>query len=370
MLRARLFPRTLLILLLGLVALFFVPLLPSLLTHWLEDLSTDHAAEAAPLALYRSAEGELWTADPAQPDSARRWTQTDGRVAARQPLAFGGEAVFAVQNDAGGADLWQIGRGEDTARLLLKCAADECAPLAWSPRGDALLYLRAVPGAADGEAYLLDISSGQSTALFANGERVGYGAAWSPDGGWLALRDEHQAGIRVLALNGEAAFFVPSAGGGAGCWAESGGRLYLYFDDLVRGASSFRGVIRRLEMPGGAAETVAGGAMDRIGFSYKSPVCRPFAEGAFAAAAQPDPRVPGAQLWLMDAEGRRQAVILEGFDLVPGGLAWRPDGGALLYHVFALPGGAAQGEVRIWNLNGAGGTLRLAGTAAFPAWLP
>ena len=105
-----------------------------------------------------------------------------------------------VTNEEGGQDLWKVDRSASNNHLLVNCRKDSCRQAAYSPDRRSLAFSRfsADSTSTYSRIWLLDITSGEVTPLYEDESRSGSSPLWSPDGRYLAYKDEHVLKTVVL----------------------------------------------------------------------------------------------------------------------------------------------------------------------------
>lgn len=303
---------------------------------------------------------------------ATRLTRTDGRVFDYEPAPDGESLAFSVRNDQNGLDLWIVQRDGTGQSMLLNCGPDRCSTPAWSPVSNELAYTRESQGLTPdsppgvSRVWILDLTSKQTAPLFSDAQMVGYSPQWSPDGQWLSIWDGAKSGIRVVNRGSSETILLETLSGDTGCWSSNS--QSIFYSQIIIGETGFHNVILQANLSKGTIETIFGGSLDREGLSLDYPACHP-AERLVVVAAQPNIKIPGRALHLLDPGSEEEIVIMDDLSKLPGLYSWNSDGSRLVFQMDQLTG--MENDIEIWTWDRASGEITcIAQGYKFPKWLP
>lgn len=291
-------------------------------------------------------------------------TKSDHGVADYAVSPTGRTIVYTAHRANGGSDLWSVGRKGEENGLLLDCAPDQCSNPVWAPDGRRLLYERRPVTAGGGPPRLwwLDVETSESVPLFRDNQALGLGAAFSPDGRWLAYVVPLIEEIRVINLESGNTLTVPSSTGETPVWAPDGSAV-ITSDVQIQG-ERFSIYLYRVTVPEGATANLSGEGETNDGTPSWSP------DGSWLAFGRKVPRAPvGRQIWLMRPDGSERTPLTNDQESNFSRPLWSPDGTSLLFQRFRLT--EPEAAPGIWLMDADGGRLREVVTPGFqPQWLP
>lgn len=296
---------------------------------------------------------ELFSFDLEDGSPRMQISQTNGNVFDFQASPDGDQVVFSALNELFGIDLWIVQRDGSNQRKLLDCGSDRCSTPAWSPILQELAYTREGagidPNGPNGapRIWILDITSGQTSPLFADPQKIGYGPKWSPDGQWLSIWNGTQGGIEVVNRNSGETFMLESANGDVGSWTFNS--QFLFYSNLVSGEAGFRNVILMADISNRSISTIVGGNVEGDGYSVDNPVCSP-KDNLVAVKIQPNVKIPGAELFLLDPYSKNGKTIMDDLSRIPSFFSWTPDGEKLVFQSFILGGKSNDQEIWVWDV--------------------
>ncbi len=325
------------------------------------------------IATHEIQEGqELYAFDMDGQTPPRRITNTKGQVYNYKASPDGEQIALTLVNVEKGMDLWFINRDGSDLRMGLNCGVDRCMTPTWSPDMKEIIYTRqnaglepdGPPGAP--RTYILDLSTGQTAPLIDDSQVIGFDAAWSPDGKWLSIWNGAKGGIQIVNRESSEGFLVESFSGNLGSWSPDS--RSLYFANTIIGESSYRSVVFRADIDTRTIDTILGGNLSGQGASYENPVVNP-ADGSLAVAVQPNVRIPGRRLQVLDPESGKGVQITSDLSVIPSFYSWTPDGSRLVYQLDYLQGKTYDVEIWQWERASGASTLVARGER-WPQWLP
>ena len=227
-------------------------------------------------------------------------THSQGRILDYQSSPDGELIVFSVLNDKKGTDLWIVQRDGSNQHKLLDCGVDHCSTPAWSPVSQELAYTRESAGLDPNgpvgapRIYIFDFNSGQTSPLFSDPQKIGYGPEWSPDGQWLSIWVGSEGGIEVVNRKSGDTFLLEFANGDVGTW--SADSQYLYYSNMVTGTTGVHNVLLRADISNRSFSTILGADVVDGQYSVDAPVCSP-TDKLLAITVQPDVTKPDRSLF-------------------------------------------------------------------------
>ncbi len=170
-----------------------------------------------PLIVYlltKDNQSSLWTMD-LNNNPAQRISPEDIKIISFDASYDGEFIVFASVNEQGGINLWRISRTGNDASILLDCGRDRCTTPSISPNGTRIAYSREAAGPSPDlpfgspRIWILDLLSGQNSAVYEDQQILGYGPTWSPDSTKLASFDGLADLIRLFDLKTKQQYIFP-----------------------------------------------------------------------------------------------------------------------------------------------------------------
>jgi Tol biopolymer transport system component len=282
------------------------------------------------------------------------------------PSPDGATIAYAATREDGGSDLWAIAPNGSQRRLLLACPEAGCSGPAWHPDGQRLVYERRAVGALGGgqglsRLWWLDLVSGETAPVFDDSQWLGYAAAISPDGHWLAHVAPHKQALLIYNLRDGRSLEIPTEMGESGVWNPRGD--LLLYTDIVTLGFGFPTHVFRVNVESGNALDISG--EDTLGDS--APTWSPDGREIALSRRTLDSPVAG-QAWVLPASGGDGRFLPGGEGQHQTALSWSPDGRFMLSQ--RIPQGG-MGVPEIWLHDLTSGAERLIGTGgAWPRWLP
>lgn len=281
--------------------------------------------------------------------------------------SFDGAAIaYAAIREDGGSDLWTIDPDGAQRRQLLACPEAACSGPAWHPDGQRLIYERRAAGALGGgqglsRLWWLDLLSGDTAPVFDDTQWLGYGAAISPDGQWLAHVAPHKLALFVYNLSDGRSLEIPTQMGEPGVWNPRGD--LLLYTDIVAMGNGFPTHVLRVNVVSGNSNDLSGD--DTLNDS--APAWSPDGGQIVLSRRTADSPVAG-QAWVLPASGGDGRFLPGGEGQHQTALSWSPDGRFILSQRIPVGGMAAP---EIWLHDLTTGDEHLVGMdGAWPRWLP
>jgi len=324
-----------------------------------------------PLVVYlQTAEDQsgLWTMDLNQ-NAAQRLTPEEIKVISFDAAHDGEFVIFTSANEQSGIDLWRVSRAGGDASILLDCGRDRCTTPAISPNGARIAYSRESAGIGPDlpfgspRIWVLDLQSGQNSAVYEDQQILGYGADWSPDSQKLASFDGLADQIRLFNFTDSQQYIFPSNTGGPITW--SGDSIKLIFTDIQQNESGLITRVRLADLTLNDTTTLLG-ENDEQDYAYYSLAWSPVEDSIILGFRISDDQ-PAQVFWLFDPAIQDGIIIADQEGYSYNFPRWNLYGNALLFQQFKLRG-KFKPEMGLWQ-SGFNEPLIL-GEGLMPHWLP
>ena len=282
----------------------------------------------------------------------------------------GDRILYSALRADGGADLWLLDLASGQHQLQLDCGqlpgAPSCQAAAWRPGSELIAYeqrpLTDVATGNEARLFWLDLTTGETKAIFSDPDWLSRGASFSPAGAWLAYLAPAEPSLRLLNLDSLEERVLPSQAGLPASWHPAGTAIIV--GDLHLLAQGFAQHMYRVSLIDDTIEDLSGGIdTEEAGAVWSH-------DGRWLAFGRKVPRVnQGRQLWIEAvATGERQQLTAD-YNINHSVFAWSFDDTQLLFQRFDLTN--ADGRPSIWLLQLEDGAMRELVPAGFlPTWLP
>ena len=338
------------------------PLLPAALFTTLDEDNREQL-HTVPLALD----------PPGSPtDAATKLTADPGGIWDFTASPDGRTLVYSRLNEDGTCDLWTVDRTTGESAPLLDCAQAACANPAFAPDGRLLAFsLRnateyAAPAVSPPRLWLLDMASGETAQVLADGQRLGFEPRWSADASWLSYVAPDPGGVGAFQLETGAELFFPSTTGEGGVWHPQ--RPEFLMTEMAQEDERYVTHLWLVNAETGARTDLS--ARHEFPVEDNQPSWSP--DGAWIAFRRKELTGPRAslskQLWLMRADGSDARPLTADPAFDHGPMAWSPDGRFVLFHKFPLRG--EDITIAVWMMDVAGGEQWQIAPGQRPLWLP
>jgi Tol biopolymer transport system component len=310
--------------------------------------------------------GDLWRWDSAT-EAGTALTNTGGAVIDFAPNRTGERIITAVQNEAGGSDLWVMPREGAAPTLLLDCGSDFCDEPAWSHDDAWVLYSRQVrnPNTQQLQNYQvwsLNMLTHETAPFLESGDIYGHSPSFSPDGSKVAFYHTTQSGIQVFDLDTGENFLLPTSAGTMGDWSPDG--QSMLFTDLIPSALEPEVGLYIANLEERVVQRALAGESD--GTSFGQPRYSP--DGSqIAVNLRPVNATSTHALWVLDLDGEAINLIANQQAVTYTSYHWRPSGYELIYQ--SLNTSNLQSAIWLWDGDTDQSHL-LIENGARPVWLP
>jgi Tol biopolymer transport system component len=324
-----------------------------------------------PLIVYLvTGEGQsgVWAMD-LNGNPAQRLTPEEIKVISFDASSDGEFIIFTAANKQGGIDLWRVSRSGGDASVLLDCGLDRCTMPAISPNGARIAYSREAAGPSPDlpfgspRTWVLDLQSGQNSAVYADQQIIGYGPAWSPDSQKITSYDGLADQIRMFDLETSQQYVFPSNTGGPVTWSADSTKLM--FTDIQQGENGLHTRVRLADLSLTDTATLLG-ENDERDYSYYSLAWSP-SEDSVVLGFRMNEDQPAQVFWLFNPGILDGIIIADQEGYTYNSPSWDPWGKVLVFQQFKLKG-KLKPEIGIWK---SGFTEPLLLTnGLMPQWLP
>ncbi len=287
-----------------------------------------------------------------------------------------GMLAFTVQENGTGTAIYLADSEGRRPRRLLACPQATCDQLVWHPDGRRLVYERreaAAPGSP--RLWWLDIQTGETMTLLAEGETVSSGARFSAEGQWISYVVREIEGVEVYHFDDGRRLNFSSATGRAAVWSPVADSLIISdYDVLVfhdgdeddhqaHSHDTVQTVHLFLTELTGPTQTQIGADLPS---DDASPAWSP--DGEWLVMGRKVPRTTmGRQLWLMRSDGSEARALTDAPEIHFGLPSWSADGRYILCQ--RAPIMDAQAVAGVWLVDvETGEQIEIAAIGRLPQW--
>jgi Tol biopolymer transport system component len=284
----------------------------------------------------------------------------------------GEQIAYTAVNEKNGADLWLLSRSGSGERKLVDCATDRCTTPAWSPISNEIAYTRESAGLSPDSptgaprVWIVNVDTSQTSPLFDDPQKIGYGPNWSPDGQWLSIWAGAQGGIQVIHRRKGDTLLLKTPSGDTGCW--SADSQSLYYSETITTADTPRNVIQKADLANGTTSMVLGGITGDVKVGFSGPVCHPLKD-LIAMAIQKNGTILNSELDVLSPVSKDGVYVIQDPSRAFDNYSWSPDGAYLVFQASRLGGTGDDTETWIWSAH-ANKAWKLMDGTYFPKFLP
>jgi Tol biopolymer transport system component len=329
------------------------------------------------LAPSDGASQNIWLVDLTDLTHPKQITHSTNSIYDYSASPDGTQIAYAERDNATGtADLKLLDIDSGVITQLTYCQTAMCTTPAWRPDGQMIAYERAENDpqfcSSPVRIWLLDLSVSPPTTkpLFADGQRLGYGAQWSADGSRISLLDSGSASLLVYDFKTQKTFSVATQNGSPGVLSPDGKNL-LYAEMTFDESNNARTTLRSALVDMGLLSLISdvnGQTNDQVG--EWSP------DGTqIAIGRQDSTQAHGIQIVLLDLRTNQTSLLTQDPRYSNISFAWDPTGTQLVIYRFPELGEDMKPDAlarpQIWTLDVASKALQeLANNAFKPNWVP
>lgn len=281
--------------------------------------------------------------------------------------ADGRQIVYTLSDPDGSHDLYLYDLVRGDTRLILDCTAASCTQPVWSSNQERFVYERRdfsfsnqPPGPA--RLWWFDLNNAQTIPVFEDPQQFGLGAAFSPDGGWLAFVVPLREEILAVNLQSGESIRLASSTGESPVW---GSNNALYFTEIDLQGEIVTVHLYKLESETGRIVDLSGqNSLFDDGSVQWHPDSR-----QLVFTRKPARTAAGKQLWLMSDDGENPTSLTDNVAVHNGLPVWSPDGRYLAVQRFEITEPFAEPEIWLVDLV-EGREIQLASAGIQPGWIP
>jgi Tol biopolymer transport system component len=362
------------------IAVAITAILVTIQPQQLTQTGTGGAARIAYLSPSRGPY-QVWSVDPANPNSARQLTDAPTGVFDYDVSADGQQIAYtATETDNEGYQLYALDLQTNTSRLLLDCVSQDsyCTTPVWQPGGRLLAYQRVDNNTAlnippsPPRVWILDLSvePPNTFPLLADTDILGSQPVWSGDGSRLAFYDGNSQSVMVynFAEQNEAARIIeiPAGSGSVGALSPDGSALI--FPEYVATGPLPHLVFRVGDLVNGSMRslTAEDDAIDDNGVSW-NPNGQ---QAAITRVYQDDRYTRGYQVYSVDVASGEMSQLIFDTDYQHTTVRFSPDGSQLAIDRYNVVTADATSTPEIWTYTLADESLtRVVADGFFPRWI-
>lgn len=283
----------------------------------------------------------------------------------------GGEIAFAARNADDTSDIWVVSvAAPESAAQVLACPEAACTGAAWSPDGRYLAVSRrnatelSSPMISPPRLWLMNMQTGETAQVLADDQRLGADPRWSADGRWLSYLSPERGGVGIYQVEDGREDFYPSITGEPAAWHPQ--RTQLVLTEMTADDQQY--AVHMIAVDPVTDERVNLSAGETP-VEDSAPTWSPDGEWiAFRRKELAGPgQTPGKQLWRMRADGSAAEALTADPTVDHGQPLWSADGRYLVFHKLPLRG--PDTALSVWVMDAQSGEQwQIAQPGWRPAW--
>jgi Big-like domain-containing protein/prolyl oligopeptidase family protein/WD40 repeat protein len=209
------------------------------------------------LAPADSAPFDIWIAEPGNPVSAKRLTNSPSGIYDFSVSPDGSKIAFSEKNSGTGTiDIKLLDLDSGNIEQVTDCQDAECKAPVWRPDGQLITYERVdynsdlsqVGKPSPTRIWVIDLTSKPYTTrpMFFDSQTLGYGLEWSADGQQVTFFDADSEGILVHDFLDDSTVTIPSKYGNTGDLSPDG--TQVVFLDVVLNANDSHSYLQLVDV--------------------------------------------------------------------------------------------------------------------------
>ncbi len=284
----------------------------------------------------------------------------------------GSRIAFSALTEEGASHLWSIAPGAGEPELLAECSDGVCSGAAWSPDGRFVAYSRrnatefSAGVISPPRLWLLNPITDERSPVFADDQKLAFEPRWSSDSQYLSYLSPEPGGVGVINLYDGSEEFYETTTGEPGLWRPLRSQLLI---NVLRQLDEHYVVhLLLIDVNTNEQRNLSG---EEALVEDGSPAWSP--DGSWIAFRRKELEGPtatlGKQLWLMRGDGSEARALTADPSFDHGQPQWSPDGRHLLFHKLPLRG--PDIVLSVWLLTvESGEQWEIARPGQRPLWLP
>lgn len=283
-----------------------------------------------------------------------------------------GDVIYSALTVTGTADLEIIGADGRAPTRVASCPQAACINPAFSHNGELLAYVRR--NASEFSAAIMSpprlwmkhLASGEESAVFREGQRLGFAPGWSADGKWLSYFTPDRGGVGLYNIEDGREAFYPTRTGDPAAWHST--ELRFAMTEMIEAEN---GAETRLTAIDPLTDQRTGLTLSEHPVEDDAPVWSPNGKWiAFQRKELAGPRASlGKQIWLARTDGTEARPLTAAPEHEHGPPDWSPNGRYVVYHKFPLSGPNVVLSVWVTDTE-TGRAWEVVAAGQRPRWLP